>query len=191
MIRRPPRSTRTDTLFPYTTLFRSRPFPGFEVGRDLLKREDLALDFSHPETIRSGLSLITIAKFSQFYQAAVGAGQLHNPGSIGRLIASSPRKSGHAVVPIPCGAKRERATASGHPLQRGMARWDRPTAAHPHGLRWPCCWPCCSRPCNPPSPTTPRSVSSPPRDRKSVGQGKSVSVRGDLGGRRHIKTKKK
>src|SRR3546814_4206172 len=26
MIRRPPRSTRTDTLFPYTTLFRSRVF---------------------------------------------------------------------------------------------------------------------------------------------------------------------
>src|SRR3546814_3044210 len=26
MIRRPPRSTRTDTLFPYTTLFRSRNF---------------------------------------------------------------------------------------------------------------------------------------------------------------------
>src|SRR3546814_16876010 len=25
MIRRPPRTTRTDTLFPYTTLFRSRP----------------------------------------------------------------------------------------------------------------------------------------------------------------------
>src|SRR3546814_102025 len=28
MIRRPPRSTRTDTLFPYTTLFRSYPFRG-------------------------------------------------------------------------------------------------------------------------------------------------------------------
>src|SRR3546814_6975136 len=27
MIRRPPRSTRTDTLFPYTTLFRSSPPP--------------------------------------------------------------------------------------------------------------------------------------------------------------------
>src|SRR3546814_8341330 len=27
MIRRPPRSTRTDTLFPYTTLFRSRSAP--------------------------------------------------------------------------------------------------------------------------------------------------------------------
>src|SRR3546814_106669 len=29
MIRRPPRSTRTDTLFPYTTLFRSVPLPDF------------------------------------------------------------------------------------------------------------------------------------------------------------------
>src|SRR3546814_1575697 len=29
MIRRPPRSTRTDTLFPYTTLFRSTLFQRF------------------------------------------------------------------------------------------------------------------------------------------------------------------
>src|SRR3546814_17606759 len=29
MIRRPPRSTRTDTLFPYTTLFRSQIEAGF------------------------------------------------------------------------------------------------------------------------------------------------------------------
>src|SRR3546814_19631472 len=39
MIRRPPRSTRTDTLFPYTTLFRSsgggrgRPRRGGQAGR--------------------------------------------------------------------------------------------------------------------------------------------------------------
>src|SRR3546814_10611152 len=35
MTRRPPRSTRTDTLFPYTTLFRSRPrrFRVFHVRR--------------------------------------------------------------------------------------------------------------------------------------------------------------
>src|SRR3546814_2910218 len=32
MIRRPPRSTRTDTLFPYTTLFRSDVDP--HLGRD-------------------------------------------------------------------------------------------------------------------------------------------------------------
>src|SRR3546814_16886928 len=35
MIRRPPRSTRTDTLFPYTTLFRSKDKFGAEVGEDL------------------------------------------------------------------------------------------------------------------------------------------------------------
>src|SRR3546814_14133317 len=32
MIRRPPRSTRTDTLFPYTTLFRSIEVGGFISG---------------------------------------------------------------------------------------------------------------------------------------------------------------
>src|SRR3546814_8497134 len=33
MLRRPPRSTRTDTLFPYTTLFRSRQHRcGFRTG---------------------------------------------------------------------------------------------------------------------------------------------------------------
>src|SRR3546814_15822121 len=36
MIRRPPRSTRTDTLFPYTTLFRS----AFEHLVPLLRRHD-------------------------------------------------------------------------------------------------------------------------------------------------------
>src|SRR3546814_4211795 len=36
MIRRPPRSTRTDTLFPYTTLFRSADGQGYhrEVGAE-------------------------------------------------------------------------------------------------------------------------------------------------------------
>src|SRR3546814_7463397 len=36
MIRRPPRSTRTDTLFPYTTLFRSGPDSSFAVAPVLL-----------------------------------------------------------------------------------------------------------------------------------------------------------
>src|SRR3546814_19510802 len=41
MIRRPPRSTRTDTRFPYTTLFRSGPCgddSSFDVQSSLLKR---------------------------------------------------------------------------------------------------------------------------------------------------------
>src|SRR3546814_7918488 len=45
MIRRPPRSTRTDTLFPYTTLFRSRADAGgqlldqraFRAGRERVR----------------------------------------------------------------------------------------------------------------------------------------------------------
>src|SRR3546814_1132805 len=50
MIRRPPRSTRTDTLFPYTTLFRSRSFSGKgrmnDHDQDLHSLLQLALDKS-------------------------------------------------------------------------------------------------------------------------------------------------
>src|SRR3546814_12849514 len=42
MIRRPPRSTRTDTLFPYTTLFRS-PAAGRAVGEHAALALSLAL----------------------------------------------------------------------------------------------------------------------------------------------------
>src|SRR3546814_14281079 len=46
MIRRPPRSTRTDTLFPYTTLFRSdaefpRPRIGFGLEQAITARPAL------------------------------------------------------------------------------------------------------------------------------------------------------
>src|SRR3546814_6207290 len=44
MIRRPPRSTRTDTLFPYTTLFRSLPDPTKEDARNYVA--------SHPDLFR-------------------------------------------------------------------------------------------------------------------------------------------
>src|SRR3546814_7017592 len=50
MIRRPPGSTRTDTLFPYTTLFRSDPQERRQRvpidGRDILKMK-LARDARH------------------------------------------------------------------------------------------------------------------------------------------------
>src|SRR3546814_15355184 len=44
MRRRPPRSTRTDTLFPYTTLFRSAAWPASIVRRSSLRRLPVALD---------------------------------------------------------------------------------------------------------------------------------------------------
>src|SRR3546814_15238332 len=40
MIRRPPRSTRTDTLFPYTTLFRSALEPDVEQDQRRAPRRD-------------------------------------------------------------------------------------------------------------------------------------------------------
>src|SRR3546814_16658909 len=48
MIRRPPRSTRTDTLFPYTTLFRSQPGlePRIDFRRNAAHRAQFA-DIGH------------------------------------------------------------------------------------------------------------------------------------------------
>src|SRR3546814_9549942 len=48
MKRRPPRSTRTDTLFPYTTLFRSGAVAG--VG-DAVQEDDLAVDRDEGEIL--------------------------------------------------------------------------------------------------------------------------------------------
>src|SRR3546814_19035285 len=64
MIRRPPRSTRTDTLFPYTTLFRSIGRDMRAVHRDLRLEQRmgelveergaiLRIDLDHREAIRS------------------------------------------------------------------------------------------------------------------------------------------
>src|SRR3546814_8971427 len=46
MIRRPPRSTRTDTLFPYTTLFRSPSLPrrSRALGRRLMAHRQARVD---------------------------------------------------------------------------------------------------------------------------------------------------
>src|SRR3546814_4924183 len=62
MIRRPPRSTRTDTLFPYTSRFRSRAqgkarFEQFieQLGRHLLRGRSLVRDVVeelHPDPMR-------------------------------------------------------------------------------------------------------------------------------------------
>src|SRR3546814_11382301 len=41
MIRRPPRSTRTDTLFPYTTLFRSQRLRNQDEAEEVLQRFSL------------------------------------------------------------------------------------------------------------------------------------------------------
>src|SRR3546814_17548389 len=67
MIRRPPRSTRTDTLFPYTTLFRSirlgrrlRLLPRFMAGMGL---EDLIARQRRPRARRQAAESGDHARF--------------------------------------------------------------------------------------------------------------------------------
>src|SRR3546814_7147542 len=64
MIRRPPRSTRTDTLFPYTTLFRSRDHDDIAARRkrraivdrigDAAGRIGAAVKIDHDRALRIG-----------------------------------------------------------------------------------------------------------------------------------------
>src|SRR3546814_10083530 len=48
MIRRPPRSTRTDTLFPYTTLFRSYLLHGASFGQKMIHKGIGDLQYTPP-----------------------------------------------------------------------------------------------------------------------------------------------
>src|SRR3546814_10260485 len=74
MIRRPPRSTRTDTLFPYTTLFRSVPERAWDliVTMDDATNEHYSMFFVEEEGIASsfqGMGEVITARglFSSLY----------------------------------------------------------------------------------------------------------------------------
>src|SRR3546814_77147 len=65
MIRRPPRSTRTDTLFPYTTLFRSRDdTPGCTT--EACGFRDAMPDFSRIDAAIVGVSRDGVGKHDRF-----------------------------------------------------------------------------------------------------------------------------
>src|SRR3546814_10928612 len=129
MIRRPPSSTRTDTLFPYTTLFRSvavaRPEP----------HEAIAL------ADRVGADMHPVGK------RLLGLGRI--------LDAPAIEGEAHAVISaFDAGA-----------AQATHRQWCEAVRTTVLEQRW--------------------------QDRKSVGWGKSVSGRVDLGGWRTLKKKKK
>src|SRR3546814_16255155 len=135
MLRRPPRSTRTDTLFPYTTLFRSR------VARDLrhLRPHDRALRsrlLFHPHSPLS-------ERLARQSGAAAGDG-LRRRRPLRRPADRDAREDGIAKLESP---------RDGSAVRR-----------HTRARR---------------------------ADRKSVGLGKSVLGRVELGGRRLLKKKKK
>src|SRR3546814_17776463 len=103
MIRRPPRSTRTDTLFPYTTLFRShrsRIAPAAEADPALVA----AVRVHHIELLP--------ARSIAFE---------HDPGAVGRLAAAShdPRCDRQPHRPAPRGGG---AIDDGIPADRNQAQ---------------------------------------------------------------------
>src|SRR3546814_4219782 len=67
MIRRPPRYTRTDTLFPYTTLFRSAEEPARRAAEDAAAEQAAALGAGAQQALLEGDALV-------FLPLGVGAG---------------------------------------------------------------------------------------------------------------------
>src|SRR3546814_14982247 len=88
MIRRPPRSTRTDTLFPYTTLFRS------------LIHEDLALDPVLVGALNAlpSLSFASLAVGGSRLIARIGSRRALVVGLLTAGPVSAPRRLGPSVV---------------------------------------------------------------------------------------------
>src|SRR3546814_13172503 len=90
MIRRPPRSTRTDTLFPYTTLFRSVYFAAFQDGVD----GGVMVTASHNPIEYNGLKLVR-----------AGARPISGDSGLRELETAVPRSldrpGGQAVAPPP------------------------------------------------------------------------------------------
>src|SRR3546814_20239254 len=94
MRRRPPRSTRTDTLFPYTTLFRSCYVLG-QIVADII---DEGTQFRH-HLLAAGI----IEKEARGRGGMVGEQQFEfarlGPGLGGRLRAHATRDAGAAGAP--------------------------------------------------------------------------------------------
>src|SRR3546814_12220932 len=76
MVRRPPRSTLTDTLFPYTTLFRSNAVIAASLA---------GLLFGFDTAVISG---VTGALRSEFALSAVGLGTAVSAALIGTLVGA-------------------------------------------------------------------------------------------------------
>src|SRR3546814_13012565 len=122
MIRRPPRSTRTDTLFPYTTLFRSffrkKPAHLLHPARDFCGDVTLAeigvpaavLDGIGPQTFENGPAL-WLAQFPWRGAAA----PKHQAGPL--LVAGGPPLTGAAHLPCRPGLR----TGAGRVSELGRA----------------------------------------------------------------------
>src|SRR3546814_13383541 len=89
MIRRPPRSTRTDTLFPYTTLFRSESGMlrvSLQDGASLTSDKPFVIEIQAPSLSRismSGATTLELADLDQPELSIHASGQIDARG-VGR-----------------------------------------------------------------------------------------------------------
>src|SRR3546814_15568762 len=93
MIRRPPRSTRTDTLFPYTTLFRSN------MGWDLLMNEHRFLEQGGEKLAIVGVenwgAIARFPKYGKLEKASEGTGE----AAVKLLLSHDPSHWRGQVIP--------------------------------------------------------------------------------------------
>src|SRR3546814_8897968 len=101
MIRRPPRSTRTDTLFPYTTLFRSvLEGPGDEGRDDVVGLVALLLQERDPQRVEHLLDQRQLAAELGRCLVALGlvVGVLLQPEGLARHVEGHPDVGGLLVT---------------------------------------------------------------------------------------------
>src|SRR3546814_18504222 len=113
MIRRPPRSTRTDTLFPYTTLFRSVDRHGIDrvAGIGALGERDPAVDVVVIPLVERDLRLDVVADrllFADAHPAPAVLVQRPQPALVGQPVEILAHPSGLHEVEIVSASGRER-----------------------------------------------------------------------------------
>src|SRR3546814_13392298 len=102
MIRRPPRSTRTDTLFPYTTLFRSQSLSE-EASRAEERYQRWSSEFSQFERDGYALNKNLSQEFVRYAQTAMmdpqnrHLDQSYHPGLV-NMTRSEERRVGKECV---------------------------------------------------------------------------------------------
>src|SRR3546814_8708453 len=106
MIRRPPRSTRTDTLFPYTTLFRS--WLG-RIGRAQIDEQQAG----------SRWRRMIFGKVRHVYRSAnKGKVRKRSPVTVKSAFAMAGATGGTAISPMPPGSRSEEHTSELQSLMR-------------------------------------------------------------------------
>src|SRR3546814_19941376 len=111
MIRRPPRSTRTDTLFPYTTLFRSQGTGIFSSRLSVNRRTGAIMDKSRRGTRTPCTHIVITGASSGIGQATAeafaGRGAklvlAARDGEALEAVAERCRRAGAEVLTVPLG----------------------------------------------------------------------------------------